>query len=359
MKWWSPAAGCRLPPRSVRRVVEAVLRGERRRALISVTFLGRDAMRRLNAAHKGHDRPTDVLAFALADPDGRAVGDVYICPWVAGAKRGRAGSRSGEELIRLVVHGTLHALGREHPEGDAPNRVADVAAAGALRGGARMMAMLQLFIAPLLAALLTLWAAWLALAAESDADLPRALGGAVRPAIGARARCRASCTSRTSRCWCSPARRPAARWRGGPGRRRRASSGSSSPSPWSGSLGRPAPAAPGRGRARAHRAGAARRRGHARAVPPAAPPGRLGRRPRAHARRPRPTTRQAGAAERDMLLGVFSLADTTVAEVMTPRIDIVAVDSSARRATKSSRRSAAPSMPGCWCTTDIPTRSRA
>jgi CBS domain containing-hemolysin-like protein len=32
-----------------------------------------------------------------------------------------------------------------------------------------------------------------------------------------------------------------------------------------------------------------------------------------------------------MLLGVFSLADTTVAEVMTPRIDIVSVDSSADR----------------------------
>jgi CBS domain containing-hemolysin-like protein len=32
-----------------------------------------------------------------------------------------------------------------------------------------------------------------------------------------------------------------------------------------------------------------------------------------------------------MLLGVFSLAATTVAEVMTPRIDIVAVDSSASR----------------------------
>ena len=40
-----------------------------------------------------------------------------------------------------------------------------------------MMAMLQLFIAPLMAALLTLWAAMLAFAAESDADLPRALGG--------------------------------------------------------------------------------------------------------------------------------------------------------------------------------------
>ena len=46
------------------------------------------------------------------------------------------------------------------------------------------MAMLQLFIAPLLAALLTLWAAWLAFAAESDADLPRALGGEAPSDVG-------------------------------------------------------------------------------------------------------------------------------------------------------------------------------
>ena len=105
-----------LPVPLVRRVVEAVLRGERRRALISVTFLGRDAMRRLNAEHTGRDRPTDVLSFAMADPAGRTVGDVYVCPWVA-AREARARSIPlRQELIRLVVHGTLHALGRDHPE---------------------------------------------------------------------------------------------------------------------------------------------------------------------------------------------------------------------------------------------------
>jgi magnesium and cobalt transporter len=41
--------------------------------------------------------------------------------------------------------------------------------------------------------------------------------------------------------------------------------------------------------------------------------------------------RESGANQRDMLLGLFSLADTTVAEVMTPRIDIIAVDVSADR----------------------------
>jgi CBS domain containing-hemolysin-like protein len=50
---------------------------------------------------------------------------------------------------------------------------------------------------------------------------------------------------------------------------------------------------------------------------------RKGQAPRA------PETRESGPARRDMLLGLFSLADTTVAEVMTPRIDVIAVDSSA------------------------------
>jgi probable rRNA maturation factor len=105
-----------LPAALVRRVVETVLRGERRRALISITFLGRDAMRRLNAEHKGHDRATDVLSFAMTDAAGGTIGDVYVCPWVAAREARSRGIPERQELIRLVVHGTLHALGRDHPE---------------------------------------------------------------------------------------------------------------------------------------------------------------------------------------------------------------------------------------------------
>jgi probable rRNA maturation factor len=118
--------GRRLPlPRAlVRRVVGAVLRAERREALISITFLGRESMQSLNAEHKGHDRPTDVLAFALTAPNHQAVGDVYICPWVARQEARARGIPVRQELIRLVVHGTLHALGYEHPEGAARTRSA-------------------------------------------------------------------------------------------------------------------------------------------------------------------------------------------------------------------------------------------
>jgi CBS domain containing-hemolysin-like protein len=41
---------------------------------------------------------------------------------------------------------------------------------------------------------------------------------------------------------------------------------------------------------------------------------------------PRPLEPDLGVAQRDMLLGVFTLADTTVDEVMTSRLDMVAVD---------------------------------
>jgi probable rRNA maturation factor len=105
-------------------VVEAVLRGERRRATISVTFLGRDAMRRLNACHKGHDVPTDVLAFALREPGGGAVGDVYVCAYVAARESRNRNIPLEEELVRLVVHGTLHVLGRDHPDGEGRTRSA-------------------------------------------------------------------------------------------------------------------------------------------------------------------------------------------------------------------------------------------
>jgi putative hemolysin len=41
---------------------------------------------------------------------------------------------------------------------------------------------------------------------------------------------------------------------------------------------------------------------------------------------PRPLEPDLGVAQRDMLLGVFTLADTRVDEVMTPRLDMVAID---------------------------------
>jgi probable rRNA maturation factor len=111
-----------LPDALTRRIVLGVLERERRAATVSVTWLGRDAMRTLNRDYKGHDRLTDVIAFPLDAPGGRVLGDVYVCGWVAAREAERRGIREREELIRLLVHGTLHVLGWEHPEDESRER---------------------------------------------------------------------------------------------------------------------------------------------------------------------------------------------------------------------------------------------
>ena len=92
--------------------------------MISVAFVGPDRMRRLNAAWKGRDQPTDVLAFALSAPSVALAGDVYICCSVARTEARARGLSLGEELIRLVIHGTLHVLGYDHPDDDRRTRSA-------------------------------------------------------------------------------------------------------------------------------------------------------------------------------------------------------------------------------------------
>ncbi|MBA4070525.1 MAG: rRNA maturation RNase YbeY [Gemmatimonas sp.] len=108
------------PPVAARRIADAarrVLRAEGvRAAMLSVTLVSPSAMARLNRRHLGHAGATDVISFGFTPtPGAGVVGDVYICPDVARANARAAGCGVREELLRLVVHGTLHVLGRDHP----------------------------------------------------------------------------------------------------------------------------------------------------------------------------------------------------------------------------------------------------
>jgi probable rRNA maturation factor len=111
-----------LSPGVVRRVVRRVLAGERAGpAALSVTFLSSQRMRAAHRRALGRDRATDVLAFGMRHGP-RLVGDIYVCPPAAGTSAARFGVPLREELVRLVVHGTLHALGWDHPAGAARMR---------------------------------------------------------------------------------------------------------------------------------------------------------------------------------------------------------------------------------------------
>lgn len=107
-------------PATVRRWVREVLAGEAALdAVMSVTFLSAARMRRLNRAAFGRDATTDVIAYPLRHV-GRIGGDVYVSPTTVRRNARRLGVPWSEEIRRVVVHGVLHALGYEHPEG--PNR---------------------------------------------------------------------------------------------------------------------------------------------------------------------------------------------------------------------------------------------
>lgn len=107
------AAPTALLERAVRTVLEAegVAEGE-----ISLTLLDEARMRELNREYLEADRPTDVLAFGLHDPGEPVLGDVYVGLAQARRQAREAGVPLAEELVRLAVHGTLHVVGRDHPE---------------------------------------------------------------------------------------------------------------------------------------------------------------------------------------------------------------------------------------------------
>ena len=98
---------------------ERVLHAEGVRAgLLSITLLSAPRMAAMNRTHLGHAGATDVISFGFRDPEGAVIGDVYVCPSVASANARRFGVGVREELLRLVVHGTLHVLGHDHPAGE-------------------------------------------------------------------------------------------------------------------------------------------------------------------------------------------------------------------------------------------------
>lgn len=113
-------------------VVRGVLTAELVDGAIDVAFLTEESIADLNLRYRGVVGPTDVLSFPGGTDDewpepveeeaGVFLGDVLICPAVAERHAAADGITVGEELVRLLVHGTLHLLGYDHEIDDGEMR---------------------------------------------------------------------------------------------------------------------------------------------------------------------------------------------------------------------------------------------
>ena len=100
------------------RAARAVLRHEKvATAELSVTLLDDTEIARMNGEFLGHDGVTDVISFALYEEGEDPVGDIYIGLDQALRQAAANDVDPVEELARLTVHGTLHVLGHDHPDG--------------------------------------------------------------------------------------------------------------------------------------------------------------------------------------------------------------------------------------------------
>jgi len=75
---------------------------------INVVFVQSKYIQNLNKQYRGIDLVTDVLSFNISSDSG----EIYICP--AYVYESFKGSDFEEEILRLIIHGTLHILGYNH-----------------------------------------------------------------------------------------------------------------------------------------------------------------------------------------------------------------------------------------------------
>lgn len=96
--------------------------GVSRPCLVSVSLVGEERIRELNAEWRDVDRATDVISLECERPDDPALapgepcelGDIVLAPSYIVRQAAAFGTTEADECRLLLVHGLLHLLGHDH-----------------------------------------------------------------------------------------------------------------------------------------------------------------------------------------------------------------------------------------------------
>ena len=98
-------------------VAKKVLLGENRRTeTISLAFVDKKEIQKLNKKFRKKDKPTDVLSFELKEKN--FLGEIIICPEVVEENAKKFGVSEESEMLKVFVHGILHLCGYDHEKDD-------------------------------------------------------------------------------------------------------------------------------------------------------------------------------------------------------------------------------------------------
>jgi probable rRNA maturation factor len=107
-----------LPMAMIKNLMAKVAASAKCQGALIIIFINDQKMADLNFRYKGKNKPTDVLAFSLADNKSRKYieGEIYIDLQMAKRQAQEFSSGYHEEIIRLCIHGMLHLLGYDDHE---------------------------------------------------------------------------------------------------------------------------------------------------------------------------------------------------------------------------------------------------
>ncbi|MFN2527527.1 MAG: rRNA maturation RNase YbeY [Candidatus Baltobacteraceae bacterium] len=114
--------GSGIDGRTIKRTAKKLLAAvDERQSALSISFVDDQEIRELNRAHRGKDKPTDVLSFPLweegdAHLGERLLGDVVISVDTARRQAAEYDASLEAEINRLLIHGVLHVMGHDHEE---------------------------------------------------------------------------------------------------------------------------------------------------------------------------------------------------------------------------------------------------